>query len=181
MIEAPARLARTARRHRSSRFASILAPLVFALASFAVAAETTVYVWTGKDGVVSYSQDPPPAGQAFTTREIATDSLTPAQRAAVKSQLARPGAQETAEAASFRKELAAADRRIADAMRRLADAERAFSTGREPRPGERAGIAGGGSRLREEYFERQRQLEVEVQAARTGLEAVYRARAELTP
>jgi hypothetical protein len=66
-------------------------------------------------------------------------------------------------------------------VRRLTDAERALSTGREPQPGERAGIAGGGSRLREEYFGRQRQLEVEVQAARTGLEAAYRARSELTP
>jgi hypothetical protein len=166
---------------RTRRLATFIASSLFVATPFAVAAETTVYVWTGKDGVVSYSQDPPPAGQAFTTREIATGSLTPAQRAAVKSQLARSGAQETAEAASFRKELAAADRRIVDAVRRLTDAERALSTGREPQPGERAGIAGGGSRLREEYFGRQRQLEVEVQAARTGLEAAYRARSELTP
>lgn len=166
---------------RANKLAPLVGPLLFALVSVAVAAETTVYVWTGKDGVVTYSQEPPAAGQAFTTREITTESLTPAQRAAVKSQLARSGAEQAADAARFRKQLAAADQRIVDAVRRLADAERALRTGREPKAGERVGLAGGGSRLREDYFERQKQMELAVQAARTGLEAAYRARSELTP
>lgn len=167
-------------RHTDS-VAILIASLLFVATSFAVAAETTVYVWTGKDGVVTYSQEPPAAGQAITTREITTESLTPAQRAAVKSQLARSGAEQAADAAHFRKQLAAADQRIVDAVRRLADAERALRTGREPKAGERVGLAGGGSRLREDYFERQKQMELAVQAARTGLEAAYRGRSELTP
>lgn len=167
-------------RHTNA-LAPLIASLLFVATTLAAAAETTVYVWTGKDGVVSYSQNPPPPGQAFTTREITTESLTPAQRAAVKSRLARSGAEEAANATRFQKQLAAADQRIVDAVRRLADAERALRIGREPLAGERVGNAKGGSRLREEYFERQKQLEAQVQAARASLEDAYRARSELTP
>ncbi len=167
-------------RHANG-LAPLLASLLFVVASVAVAGETKVYVWTGKDGVVTYSQDRPPAGQPFTTREITTKSLTPAQRAAVKSQLVRSGAEQTADATRFQKQLAAADQRIVDGVRRLADAEQALRNGREPLAGERVGNAGGGSRLRGEYFERQKQLELAVQAARTKLEDAYRARSELTP
>ena len=181
MIEALAPLARTEPRSLSSRVSPLIASLLFVVASVAVAGETKVYVWTAKDGVVTYSQDRPPAGQAFTTREITTKSLTPAQRAAVKSQLVRSGAEQTADATRFQKQLAAADQRIVDGVRRLGDAEHALRDGREPLAGERVGNAGGGSRLRGEYFERQKQMELTVQAARTKLEDAYRARSELTP
>lgn len=181
MIEAPAPLARNEPRRLSSRVSPLIASLLFVVASVAVAGETKVYVWTAKDGVVTYSQDRPPVGQPFTTREIATKSLTPAQRVAVKSQLVRSGAKQAADATRFQKQLAAADQRIVDDVRRLADTERALRDGREPLAGERVGNAGGGSRLRGEYFERQKQLEAQAQAARTKLEDAYRARSELTP
>ena len=73
---------------RAVKLAPLFASLLLLATSWAVAAETTVYVWTSKDGVVTYSQDPPSARQAFTTREITTESLTPAQRALRESMMA---------------------------------------------------------------------------------------------
>lgn len=158
----------------------LVAALLF-VGSAALAAETTVYVWTEPNGVTSYSQERPPPGQPFTTREISTSTLTPAQRAAVKSQLARPGASAAAEAGQFRSRVDLADRKIEAAVRRLAGAEKALRKGREPLPGERVGLAGGGSRLRAGYFDRQKGLEQAVQAAREGQEEAYRERLALTP
>jgi hypothetical protein len=181
MIESLAPRARTGPRHFSNCLQSCIASFLLVASSVAMAGEAKVYVWTAKDGVVTYSQDRPPAGQAFSTREITTKSLTPAQRAAVKAQLARSGAKEAADATRFQKQLAAADQRIVDDVRRLADAEQALRNGREPLAGERVGNARGGSRLRGDYFERQKQLELAVQAARATLDDGYRARSELTP
>jgi hypothetical protein len=52
----------------------------------------------------------------------------------------------------------------------LKDAEAARAAGKDPLPGERAGAAGGASRLAESYFERQRKLEEAVDKARRELE-----------
>jgi hypothetical protein len=54
----------------------------------------------------------------------------------------------------------------------LKDAEAARKAGKEPRPGETTGIAGGGVRLNETYFERQKKLEADVLNARRDLEQV---------
>lgn len=48
----------------------------------------------------------------------------------------------------------------------LDEAEARRERGVEPLPGERLGIAGGGSRLDEAYFERQKRLQQEVDEAR---------------
>ena len=53
----------------------------------------------------------------------------------------------------------------------LQQAEAALQLGVEPQPGERLGIVGGGSRLSDEYWERQKRLEDEVEVARKGLDA----------
>lgn len=58
----------------------------------------------------------------------------------------------------------------------MARAEQAKRTGREPLAGERVGNAGGGSRLRTDYFGRQQQLEDNVIGARNKLEQAYRVR-----
>ena len=50
-------------------------------------------------------------------------------------------------------------------------AQDARELGIEPRPGERLGIVGGGSRLSDEYWERQKRLEGDVERARKGLDA----------
>lgn len=58
----------------------------------------------------------------------------------------------------------------------LRAAEERRERGVEPLPGERMGIVGPGSRLTEAYFERQRQLEREVAAARGRLDAAHASR-----
>jgi hypothetical protein len=57
----------------------------------------------------------------------------------------------------------------------LQNAQSARELGVEPQPGERLGTAGGGSRLSEEYWERQKRLEDDVERARKRLdEAIVR-------
>ncbi len=53
------------------------------------------------------------------------------------------------------------------AQKTLHEAEARRERGVEPLPGERLGIAGGGSRLDEAYFERQKRLQQEVEESRT--------------
>jgi hypothetical protein len=57
----------------------------------------------------------------------------------------------------------------------LQKAEAARELGVEPQPGERLGIVGGGSRLSDEYWERQKRLEEDVERGRKRLdEAIAR-------
>ena len=156
--------------------------LGLAVAPGARAADTTkVYAWRSADGTVSYAQVPPPPGTPdVTSQEIDTRSFTPAQTAAVRAHLAGLDAAELAGARRFRQQLTADDMAVAGAVRALDRAERAFRQGREPLPGERVGNAGGGSRLRPAYFERQKRLELAVEQARTRLNDAYRARDGIT-
>lgn len=57
-----------------------------------------------------------------------------------------------------------------EANRRFETAQKRADEGREPLPGERVGLAGGGSRLRPEYFERQQKLKRDLETARVRLE-----------
>jgi hypothetical protein len=65
--------------------------------------------------------------------------------------------------------LATASDDIRAAERRLAAAQAILEAGREPLPGERTGLAHGGSRLNETYWARQRQLESVVADAQAQL------------
>jgi hypothetical protein len=57
----------------------------------------------------------------------------------------------------------------------LQDAEKRRAEGLESQPGERSGTAaGGGSRPNEQYFQRQAQLEMEVELARRRYEAAQK-------
>jgi hypothetical protein len=66
--------------------------------------------------------------------------------------------------------LAAADQDVRAAQHNLAAAQAILEAGREPLPGERTGLARGGSRLNESYWGRQRQLETAVADAQTRLD-----------
>jgi hypothetical protein len=61
------------------------------------------------------------------------------------------------------------EQRVRAAEEALRTAEEAKRNGEEPLPGERIGTAGGASRLTEQYFERQRQLQEAVEGARREL------------
>lgn len=164
---------------------AVLAVLCACAAALATAAEIKVYQWRDAHGVTSYSQDPPASAAAgVSVQQIDFQKLSPAQRAAVKARLARLArldARQQAEARQYGREVDAADRRVEDAVRALARSERALRKGRTPLPGERVGNAGGGSRLRADYFDRQKALDDAVQAAHADLAAADRQRAALTP
>ena len=65
---------------------------------------------------------------------------------------------------------------VSTAERELAVAKRRLELGREPLPGERRGLAGGGSRLTEDYEARIAALERDVAAAEERLKKAYEAR-----
>jgi hypothetical protein len=155
--------------------AALLCLLVLLASGGAVAASASdavkVYEWREANGVASYSQAPPPAGTpGVTSLEVDTRHFTPAQAAAIKSYLAGLDAAQIADAERYRQQVDAA------ALQELTNAEAAFSQGRAPQPGDRVGNAGGGSRLRPEYFARQKALEHAVERARANLATAYRMR-----
>ena len=65
---------------------------------------------------------------------------------------------------------------IREAEQALRDAKAAQVAGKEPLPGERRGNVGGGSRLTEEYWERQKALKTAVTDARKRLDALRAGR-----
>lgn len=148
----------------------------------ALADETKIFEWRDAKGVVSYSQNPPPPGtQGVTSREIETRIFTPAQRAAVKAHLAQIDAAAQADSALYRAQITAADQNVNRALRSLSRAESAASKGRLPHAGERVGNAGGGSRLRSEYFDRQKQLEDAIHDAKVKVDEAYSQRSQIIP
>ena len=141
------------------------------------ASDIRVYEWHEPNGVTSFSQSRPPADATnVASREITVPSLTPAQRVAVRAYLASLDRQQAADAERFQKAIAQADAEVRNAPRELADRERDLEAGRTPRPGDRVGNANGSSRLRLDYFVRQRQLEQAVQAARQRVADAFKAR-----
>ena len=139
--------------------------------------QNQIYEWRDTNGVVTYSQDPPaPGTPGVASRAFDTRSFTQAQRLAVRSQLHALDAAQLADAKRFRQQVELADQKVNDALRQLAKAETAMRQGRVPLAGERVGNVGGGSRLRAEYFDRQRRLETVVQTARSGLQKAYALR-----
>jgi hypothetical protein len=93
--------------------------------------------------------------------------LTPEEKALAEQLAKQRAAGATATAAT--------QRSVEEARRQLQQAETARDAGREPLPGERVGLAGGGSRLTEAYAERQKNLEDAVRAARKRFEDAQQA------
>ena len=161
---------------------ALLATIGAFVGHVARAGETTVFEWHEPNGVTSYSQAAPPAGTpGVASRAIDTRSLTPAQRAAIRAHLANIDAGQQADSERYRAQLAAADQTVAQAVQSLTAAELAARSGRRPQAGDRVGNAGAGSRLRSDYFDRQKMLEAAVQRARGRVEEAYRRRSAITP
>ncbi|GAC1407459.1 MAG: hypothetical protein NVSMB6_05150 [Burkholderiaceae bacterium] len=170
----------TCRRHQPARLLALAAICLSCALQPTSAHQTRVFKWRDANGVVSYAQKPPSLGTpGVRSVEIDTRSFTPAQRAAARMHLAQIDAAERADARRFSTRLGAADQAVSRAVQSLAQAERAAREGRVPRAGERVGNAGGGSRLRPVYFDRQKRLEESVRHARTRLETAYRTRDQL--
>lgn len=126
------------------------------------------------EGKIIYSDKPVPG--ATEIGEISPPPpVDPAARAA-----AEKSARKDAEAAkAVDEQLKARDAqraRVAEAEAKLEKAERALKDGVEPLPGERTGIAGGGTRLNDAYHARQKANQQAVEEARTELEAARAGR-----
>lgn len=135
--------------------------VMLAIASGASA--QTVYKSTMPDGKVVYSEKPQPGAARVDTMEpppakTGVTGLTPEEKARAERE-ARQRASNAANAAQ-------GEKGVQDTRRALQQAEAARDSGKEPLPNERVGIAGGGSRLNEAYFARQKALEDAVTAAR---------------
>jgi hypothetical protein len=126
------------------------------LAAFPAGAAQTLYKSIMPDGKVVYGEKPVPGAKHVDTVEpppakTGTTTVTPDEKARAAQAAARQ-AQSTAA--------------LDDARKALQKAEAARDAGKEPLPGERLGIVGGGSRLTDAYFERQKALGLAVDAAR---------------
>lgn len=114
-------------------------------------------------------QPPPGATEPVGLQSVAAEPVATQPAAAqpvalaVPAQTASPGADRVAT-------LAAATEEVHAAERNLAAAQASLAAGREPLPGERTGLAHGGSRLNEAYKDRQRGLEAVVADAQTRLD-----------
>ena len=119
------------------------------------------YKSTMPNGKVIYG-DKPVAGAAKVDeiKPTTTQGITPptAKEAGVLSDLERS-----------RENREAKDNRLRASEQAVARAEAALAAGKTPLPGEHIGTAGGGQRLTEAYFERQKQLEADVARARAEL------------
>lgn len=139
-----------------------LSVLVLSLSASGALAQT-VFKSTMPDGKVVYGEKAAPGAAKVETIEppppkTGVSGLTPEEKARAE-QLAR-------DRANAAKAAAAGQDKAAEARRQLQQAEAARDAGKEPLPNERQGIAGGGSRLNEAYFARQKSLEEAVINAR---------------
>lgn len=146
--------------------------LALALAGIAPAASADIFRWTDAGGRVHYGDRPPSAAPSPDWRP---EPLNAHGNAA-------PGLpQEAIDAA--RERARQRSHALASAQRSVIDAEAAYAAARErlqreaePRPGERLGLAGGGSRLTPAYFQRLAALEADVARARARLDEALAGR-----
>lgn len=155
---------------------AIAALLAWAAIAPSVHAQTLVYKWVGRDGITSYSQTPPRKSGARAVQTIDIETLPADQQQAARRMLAHLQRTADARAAAARHRLAAADERVRLAISALRRAEAALRTGSVPAGTDRIGKVGGGSRLRDTYFQRVSRLEAKVQRARRSLDEAYAAR-----
>jgi hypothetical protein len=149
---------------KSKIFATIA---LWLLAGAAYAA--TVYKSTMPDGEVLYGNAPAPGAAKVekiitNTQDAGIRMSTPEQKAHVDKQESQRQDEITRHAAE-----------IEAARNALTQAEAELKAGKEPREGELSGNARGGTRLNEEYFARQKQLEDNVAEARKRLEQAQQA------
>lgn len=133
-------------------------------AALDASARATIYKSVMPDGRVIYGEQPQ-AGARTVEKSVVNVNDTGVQ----------PVSREVIEGASQRaskrsQALAEVSREVQAAEVDLRAAESEREAGREPLPGERLGIVGPGTRLTEEYFQRQQMLEERVEQARKRLE-----------
>lgn len=151
-----------------------------------LAAGQTIYKVQMPDGSVMFTDTVPAGGKVLEEREakstprVTTLPSQPQGKATPPAQaaVARPGIPpgSTVRPVDPNSKLNYSAPSIANSERELAVARRKLELGREPLPGERRGLAGGGSRLTPEYESRISDLEREVAAAEAKLKKAYDSR-----
>ena len=130
------------------------------------------------DGSIMYTDTVPAGAKVLEEREskAAARAAAPAARPAAPA--ASAPARIIAPALTPREasKLDSAAEEVTEAERALQVSRRKLELGREPLPGERLGLAGGGSRLSPEYEARIRLLEAEVSSAEMRLKRAYEGR-----
>lgn len=162
--------------HRPLRPLVLLIALACATTAFA---QTVIYKVRYADGRIGFTDSPPRDATILERRDVSgkanvVPAAAPRANDAERA-VASPSASAAASGAAAA-DLNAAWQEIADAQRALDEARRALETGREPLPGERLGLAGGGSRLSPDYDARVRGLEEAVAAAEARLKDAHGAR-----
>lgn len=145
----------------------LLAGLTVAVA----AAAQTVYRYVYPDGRVVYSDAPVPGARLQGTLAPPAPTTSPPTGAAGQARPEsgpRPGPDQAGDNRAGT--LAAANEEVRAAAAALDNAKARLASGQEPLPGERTGTAGGGSRLNEDYWVRQQELQKAVDAAQAQLD-----------
>ena len=153
---------------KASRRAFLAASICLIATSFAGAEAIKKYVTP--DGRVIYSDVPIEGAREAGQVEPAPEVDPEARQRAEES--ARRGAERAAGVVQRSEQTKARQEKIRQAEQRLDNAKAALEDGKEPRPGERIGTAGGASRLTEAYFRRQAANKRAVEQARKELDAV---------
>ena len=168
-------------QNRSKRFFNVGATAIFlaVVAMHAAHADTTVYKYTGPNGVTVFSQSLPenyrPA--AVTTITIKTLPVEQ-QRAAIRMMDAMQNNVDNS-IQNQQSKLARADQQVNAAITNLQKAESNLQSGSVPTGGDRIGKVGGGTRLRASYFLRVEKLQHAVDHAKVILDQAYRKRNNL--
>lgn len=145
-------------------------PVLIAMLSIVTGAYAqAMYKSTMPDGRVVYGEKPEPGAKRVDKVEApppqtGTTVLTPAEKQTIDQRIQKRAASDEAQ-----------KRDLENAHAQLKKAEAALEAGKEPLPGERQGTAGGFSRLTDEYWVRQKNLEAAVAAARKRVEQAEQA------
>jgi len=148
-----------------SRMLTLIAIAIGLVTTPALAQKMQKYVTP--DGKTVYSDRPIPGARLVD--EIAPAAPVDPRAAAAAQSRAKQDAERAQDAAAKRAEGRQSAQQQEDAAAALARAKANLEQGKEPLPGERTGTAGGGSRLNDAYWARQRANEQAVKDAEARL------------
>lgn len=136
----------------------------------------TLYKQVDPEGRIVLGDTPHPGWRTLDV--IQTADPSPAEEAAARQRRSEAIEENAAAEQRLEQRLGQQDRAYAElqaALEGVRQAEAALAAGQEPLPGERLGTRSGFSRLVPEYFQRQQQLEANLQGARQRLETARQA------
>ncbi|MGH8617447.1 MAG: DUF4124 domain-containing protein [Burkholderiales bacterium] len=132
-----------------------------------------------KNGRVTFSDRPPTNARYVDTITVPTGPISSGVPESTQQQRNEARQQLQVDASARAQGLADANQQIRTAHAALNAAKAAQVAGKEPLPGERIGTVSGFSRLREEYWDRQNQLQSAVENAQRELQAAISQRNRL--